>query len=403
VVADSALRPLLIRRLRPAHLIACDAVVALGLALLCMLAALDPPQPDGFQGPLWLAWLMAAGIGLPVAVRRRWPLAALGGTLVASNAAVLLGMIWVPYLGTALVLYLVALTTPRGRSVPALLICLLSAAGASLIIASTSYTPYAADALGGAAFSWLVMGVAWLAGLAARERRAYTAQAAAHLARQAVTEERLRIAREMHDVVAHSMSVIAVKAGIANHVADARPEEARDALRVIEVTSRGALAEMRRTLGVLRSDVDGVAHSATRGDLEPVRGMADLPALAERAALTGVRVDLDVRGLAELPEGVGLSVYRIVQEALTNVVKHAAPAHCRVAVEADRHEVRIEVTDDGPGGSVLQNPSDASGHGLLGMRERVMMYHGVFVAGPRPEGGFGVTARLPYASSGLAA
>jgi signal transduction histidine kinase len=275
---------------------------------------------------------------------------------------------------------------------------------ASLIIASTSYTPYAADALGGATFSWLVMGVAWLAGVAARERRAYAAQSAAHQAHQAVTDERLRIAREMHDVVAHSMSVIVVKAGIANHVADARPEEARDALRVIEATSRGALAEMRRTLGVLRSDVDGLVGPLPAGDLEPVQGIADLPALAERAALTGVRVDLDVRGLAELPEGVGLSVYRIVQEALTNVVKHAAPARCRVAVEADRREVRIEVTDDGPGGSVLlDSPMDARGHGLVGMRERVMMYGGAFAAGPRPGGGFGVSARLPYEPSGLAA
>lgn len=147
------------------------------------------------------------------------------------------------------------------------------------------------------------------------ERREYAARSAERLARESVAEERLRIARELHDVVAHSVGLIAVKAGVANHVLRSRPEEAHEALRVIETSSRSALVEMRRLLGVLRTEPPG---------LGPLPGLAALPELAERTRLAGVAVDLDVRDAGGVPEGVGLSVYRIVQEALTNVVKHAA-------------------------------------------------------------------------------
>jgi signal transduction histidine kinase len=167
-----------------------------------------------------------------------------------------------------------------------------------------------------------------------------------------------------------------------------RPDEAQDALRVIESTSRTALAEMRQMLGVLRSGVDAA-------QLAPAPGLTGLQTLISRAEPAGVTVDLDVRGTDRLPEGVALSVYRIVQEALTNVVRHAAPARCRVSVVLGRGEVHVEVTDDGPGTRVLP-PDRRAGHGLIGMRERVLMYGGSFHAGPRPEGGFGVSARLPY-------
>jgi signal transduction histidine kinase len=186
------------------------------------------------------------------------------------------------------------------------------------------------------------------------------------------------------------MGVIVVKAGIANHLARERPEAVHEALRVIEATGRDALSEMRHLLGVLRSDTD----SATEG-LAPTPGVASLPELTERAAMAGVRVSMDVRGVDHLPHGVELSVYRIVQEALTNVVKHAAPARCQVIVEADGREVRIEVTDDGPGHRVLPRGAEP-GHGLAGMQERVATYGGTLTVGPRPEGGFAVLASLPY-------
>jgi signal transduction histidine kinase len=198
-----------------------------------------------------------------------------------------------------------------------------------------------------------------------------------------VAEERLRIARELHDIVAHSMGLIAVKAGIGNHVAEARPAEAREALRVIEATSRSSLTEMRHLLGVLRSEVDSPA-------LAPAPDPAGIPALVERARTAGVTVSLILDGTDDLAEGLGLSVYRIVQEALTNVVRHAAPTRCAITVAVAEETVRVEVTNDGP--RVARGPG---GHGLIGMRERVAVYGGTFEAGPRPEGGWRVVAVLP--------
>jgi signal transduction histidine kinase len=178
------------------------------------------------------------------------------------------------------------------------------------------------------------------------------------------------------------MSLIAVKAAVGNHVALEQPAEAREALRVIEDTSRETLAELRRMLGVLR---DGTGVPA----LAPAPTLADLRALAERAEQAGPAVDLAVEGLDELPGGVGQSVYRIVQEALTNVVKHAGATTCRIRVTGGEGEVSIEVRDDGRGGSATP------GHGLIGMRERVAVYGGDFSAGSCTPG-FRVFARLPY-------
>jgi signal transduction histidine kinase len=226
------------------------------------------------------------------------------------------------------------------------------------------------------------MGVTWSVGRTVRDRRMNVIR----LADRAVAEERLRIARELHDVVAHSMGLMVVKAGVTNHLVEVQPAQAREALQAIEKTGRDAMVEMRHLLGVLR---EGVPPA----ELAPAPGPAGLPELAERAGLAGVEVDMETSGVDRLPDGIGLSVYRIVQEALTNVVKHAAPAKCRVVVEADEKEVRIEVTDDGPGGRVLPR---RAGHGLIGIRERATMYGGAFAAGPRPEGGFRLQAHLPY-------
>jgi signal transduction histidine kinase len=202
----------------------------------------------------------------------------------------------------------------------------------------------------------------------------------------------LRIARELHDVVAHSLSLITVQAGVGSYVAGARPEEAARALASIETTGREALREMRRLLGVLRDDSAGT-------DLAPAHGLADVGQLVAGTAEAGVRVQLEIRGTQRpVPPGVGLAAYRIIQEALTNVVKHARTTASRILVTYEDDAMRLEITDAGAGA-----PADAvaasAGHGIAGMRERASLFGGEFHAGPLPGRGFRVTARLPLDSA----
>ncbi|MFJ8579824.1 sensor histidine kinase [Micromonospora sp. NPDC093277] len=368
------------RRLSRRQLIALDGLAAIGYLLL-----FAPSAVVRADVPAWVSIPLMVVVGAPVAVRRRWPGPVFLVVFAASVAATAAGVLADPFVVAAFALYPVA-RDGRCAWVPTPVVGAVAAT--VLLGGSVAGTPY---------HSWQRLGVvvlgagflagAWTTGRLVRARRADAARSAAELAGRAVAEERLRIARELHDVVAHGMSLIAVKAGTANHVFSVRPDEAQQALRVIESTSRSALAEMRHLLGVLRSDTDGA-------ELAPAPGLAALPTLVERAEQAGVPVELDVRDAHELPEGVALSVYRIVQEALTNVVRHAAPARCRVSIVARDGEVRVEVTDDGPG-TRMPPPNRHAGHGLIGMRERVLMYGGSFHAGPRPEGGFGVAARLP--------
>ena len=243
---------------------------------------------------------------------------------------------------------------------------------------------------------------AWLLGNYVGSRRAYTAeleaknrlleQARFELADRAVTDERLRIARELHDVVTHTMSVVAVHAGTGRMVADDDPVAARQALATIETTTRSALVEMRRMLGILRGS------SGTETDpLAPAPGLGDLDALVADVVQSGVTVEVRVEGdRTDVPTGVDLAAYRIVQEALTNVIKHAGRVRVTVAVRYSDDAVTVEVNDEGlardDSGSVPSTP----GHGLVGMRERVAMYHGDLDVGPGPIGGFHVAARLPF-------
>ncbi|WP_207400655.1 sensor histidine kinase [Actinomadura roseirufa] len=372
--------PLLAPRLGRRRLIGLDCGAAvLGTLLLVVFSG-------GGTAPPWLGCLVGAATALPLAARRLWPVPVFAAVLAASVLALALDLPWDSFAAAAFALYTVALTRRRRRWVPTTVIGVLSALlvlGGVVVGPSGWQTREESRLVLGVA----LLGVSWALGRAVRERRAHADRAARQLADRAVSDERVRIARELHDVVAHSMSLIAVKAGVAVHVAEARPGEALDALRVIETTSRGTLAEMRHILGVLR------AGTLPEADLAPSPGLTALGGLAERAAMAGVHVDLDVT-VGDLPEGVSLSAYRIVQEAVTNVVKHAAPARCRVRVAADDAWMRIEVTDDGPGARVL--PAAPGGHGLIGMRERVMMYGGDFSAGPGPGGGFAVSAAFPY-------
>ncbi|PSM44705.1 two-component sensor histidine kinase [Streptomyces dioscori] len=254
--------------------------------------------------------------------------------------------------------------------------------------AASYYRVGSSSFLATSAFLALSMVTAWTVGHSARERRRHTTALRARTAEQAVTAERLRIARELHDMVAHSIGVIAIQAGVGRRVIDTQPSEARNALAAIEDTSRDTLAGLRRMLGTLRR-----ADPGDGAPLGPAPALADLDALVERTRDAGVRVDIDRRGEGRpLPAEIELSAYRIIQEAITNVVRHSGADSCRVTVDRREDDLSIEITDEGRGRSGLPG---ATGYGLTGMRERAALLHGEFTAGPRAEGGFRVAARLP--------
>jgi signal transduction histidine kinase len=208
-------------------------------------------------------------------------------------------------------------------------------------------------------------------------------------ARRAVDEERSRITRELHDVLAHSVSVMTVQASAVRRLLTPEQQREREALMTVEETGRQALSEMRRLLGIMRTEEEVPA-------LAPQPGLGTLPALVEQVRQSGLPVELTVEGEpVKLPAGVDLSAYRIVQEALTNALKHAGPAHAWVAVRYVGDDVEIEVANDGRS----QGENDGAGHGLVGMRERVALCGGELHSGPRPGGGFRISARLPVAGS----
>ena len=250
---------------------------------------------------------------------------------------------------------------------------------------------------GEAVFGAVVMFVAWYVGRRLRmrqERAAQLLREQAAEARRIVIEERARIARELHDVVAHRVSLMTVQAGAAKAVAAQDPEGALRAMAAVEEAGRQALDELRHLLGVLRPETDP-------DGLGPQPGLADLPRLVEQIRRAGLDVSLATdRVAAELPARVDLFAYRIVQEALTNVLKHAGPGtHSKVRLGSDSSGIVIEVLDDGRGATVLPglDPDDAGarGHGIVGMRERARLLGGTLDARPRPGGGFSVVAHLP--------
>jgi signal transduction histidine kinase len=377
-----------------------DVAAAAVLTWLAATATLDPPGPD-FTGPAWVAWLAAAATALPLSVRRHWPVPVFAVTVVAAGVATAAGVVGIGAVSTgwaavALAIYTVAARAGRLTAVGTLV--------AGLVIPTVT-VPWlyqravitGTDVLGSEVPLWwqvelLVIAVmvtaGWSGGRVMRWRRMTRADAERRLARDAVAAERLRIARELHDIVGHSMSLIAVKATVANHIAEQRPEETRAALVTIERTSRAALTEMRRMLDVLRLDDEPGA------ELTPVPGFADLAELVDRVRTAGLQVDLHQERVEELPDAVGLTVFRIVQEALTNVLRHAGVGRCEVSVTAGGGVVRIEVLDEG------RTPFQrhGAGRGLIGMRERTAAYGGTLSTGPRPEGGFRVAAEIPYAA-----
>jgi signal transduction histidine kinase len=252
----------------------------------------------------------------------------------------------------------------------------------------------------------IVAVAAWFVGDSVRARRTYVTGLSLQAeerqrremesAHRSVAEERLQIARELHDIVAHSLSVIAIQSSVGGHVLDMQPEEARKALAAVETTSRAALEELRRVVGVLRRDDPG------EPSLDPAPGMDDIDRLLAQYRVAGLAVTYRLCGpVVPVSPSLDLSIYRIVQEALTNVTKHAGTAQASVEISFDDEAVVINVVDGGAlhrNGAVL-SPDHGDGtpahHGIIGMRERAAMFGGSLSAGPRPEGGFEVLARLP--------
>jgi signal transduction histidine kinase len=229
-----------------------------------------------------------------------------------------------------------------------------------------------------------------------RQAAERAAEAASEHALRRIGQERLQIAREIHDVVAHAMTAINVQAGVAAHLIDRDPDQAHDALREIKRTSGEALAELRSTLDVLR-DSDPTRREAA--PLGPSAGLHDLAPLASGLRDAGVDVELDVAPISDVPKSVQSTGYRIVQEALTNIARHARASHARVHVRREPRAVTIEVSDDGPGSNGVV---PAAGNGLRGMRERAAAVGGSVDAGRRADGGWRVRARLPIAGSPIA-
>jgi signal transduction histidine kinase len=391
----------LVRRFRALPYLVQDGAMATVL-LIASLASLIHHTPGDPKTDVWAYLLAIVGTG-SLAWRRLHPIPVL---IVATAAAVAMsafgyGEAGLPFAAFIAFYSVAAHGGPRARLVA---FVVLGAGLSVLLLTSDSSDFHRGDLVSnGLAFS-----VVWIVGESLRTRRqrlAFAEERAAQLerdrdveARDAVTRERLRIAQELHDVVAHAMSVIAVQSGMGAHVIDTQPEEAKRALQAIETTSRSALDELRRMLGVLREEGD------RGGALTPAPLAADVEALVETVRAAGVPVELRWSGLtADVlpPDSVLLNRYRILQEALTNVLKHAGPASVVVSIVERVGETTIEVLDDGRGLAAAANaPGAPRGHGLVGMRERVALFGGSLEAGPRPGGGFRVAARLGWSDVG---
>jgi len=353
---------------------------------------------------VWAFPVLGCTLLISALLLRRWPLAALavllGGSLASAALhpvpaqATLIEVAVVLVCGAGLEICYMAATRTRRVSVT----------GVAMLAAVSVLTPFLRVPFPGARGGTIagsdvhvvtIVGLlaallAWLIGNSIRLAQARAEALKGQAAAQTALAERLRIARELHDIVAHSVGVIAIQAGAAHRVFDARPAEARDALAAIEATSRETLSGLRRMMtGLRRTEPE---QESGQPPLGPAPGLADLDRLTAMTLDAGVRVDVDWRGSREqLPADIDLSAFRIVQEAVTNVVRHAGTGQCVVVIDQqDGQQLSIEVTDSGRGGSTA-----GTGFGITGMRERATLLGGDFSAGPRPGGGFRVAARLP--------
>jgi signal transduction histidine kinase len=376
-----------------------DGLLALVAAGFSLAQLQSFPSPRG-RGTLNIVLVLLQT--LPLVLRRRAPFtvfAVAAASLGVQGTLHLRGPLFA-FLAVNLALYSLAAYGDRRLAIRGVVVwaCLLTVRLGYLIV--TRWPHVAIADLRDVLDDYVLLAAAWTLGEGVRRRRLHAAELegrAARLererdekARQAATQERLRIARELHDVVAHSLSVIGVQAGAARLVLDAdpHPTRAREAVAAIEATANQAMAEMRRALGILRdTEPSGAA-------LAPLPGLRQLPHLRDRMRAAGLAVELTVDGTPRpLAASVDLSLYRIVQEALTNALKHARAARAEVVVCYAAHDITVEVSDDGQGASPSAGRSE--GAGTIGMRERVALFGGDLQVGPRPQGGYAVRVRLP--------
>ena len=362
-----------------------------GVALVAPRAQVPPPSTA-----VIVAWAVA--LAAPLVLRRRWPLVVLAVTTLHFTRYWAVGQVneiasWV-ILGVAV--YSAAAYADRRRARWMCGACLLWLIGSGVVLSARAGPIGAVEVAAIAMFDALPFLLAWPLGAMMRRLREYRVvledrnrqldQEREVNARRAVLEERVRIARELHDVVAHHVSVMGVQAGVARRLFDRDPPEAVAAIGSVETASRQAIADLQQLVGVLRRQEEG-------DDLAPQPSLQRLPELVEHMRQTGLPVKLTTTGESQqLPAGVELSAYRIIQEALTNTLKHAGPAQAAVTVRYDNGAVEVEVVDDGQGPPPARQ--ETGGKGLVGMQERVRLYGGRLEAGARPGGGFRVYAVL---------
>ncbi len=362
--------------------------------LLAAVALVEVLASGDIDAPWPIAAVFALGTTLPLYWRRRAPLAVLGAVmacLVIPDAAYGIGNnASAPFAGILVAVYASGAYTNRrdGRIAAALIAAMVLVSAISI----------GEDVAGDVVFIGAILFAVWGAATAVRSRQELAVALAARTveleqereetAKLAVAEERARIARELHDVVAHSVSIMIVQAGAERRAIGGERPETSEVLATIEDTGRAAMAEMRRLLDMLRRSDDEL-------ELAPQPSLRFLDGLVEQVREAGMPVELRIEGEPrKLAPGIDLSAYRIVQEALTNALKHAGPAQARVIVRYGERELDIEIADDGTG-AVVAAPE--GGHGLVGMRERVALFGGDLAAGASLDGGYAVRARLPLA------
>ena len=376
------------------HAAARDMVLALAMTAALLYGAYGEAHPSTtayFQGGHHLphtptpALILVAVATLVLIWRRRWPVAVLAVSVAAATIYTLLGYVN----GAVLVAPMVALYTLAAQSGARRAVAYGLGTLAVLGLASVAVNPLGRFG-GGVEILPFMVAVVVVAGIAVANRRAYVdsiRDRAEQDARRRIDEERLRIARELHDVVAHTMATINVQAGVAAHVLSTRPEAAADSLQAIKAASKEGLKELRAILNVLRQADDA-------DPTQPAPGIAQLEALITGARRAGLETTFTVTGEpVPLPAAVDLTAYRIVQESLTNTIRHAGPATATVSLAYHHDELCIDVTDTGRGQPATAGPS--GGHGLAGMRERAAAVGGTVETGSGPAGGYRVAARLP--------